>query len=118
MTTQDRALLRELEEAIPPLEEQLRAMKATRNRLKAAETIARNRRTRSPTAATLDALRRYNASPEGRARARANCLAHNDKKRLPWVKGTKQYRRYKALTRTGVWTREAAIAKVTAETRA
>lgn len=111
----DAALLRALEAEIPILEEKLRAMKVTRKSLKARQTIEGNRRPRSPTPAMLEALRRYNASPEGRARARAQCLANIEKKRLPFAKGTKQYRRYKALTRTGIWTRGEAIEKIRAE---
>src|SRR5689334_14803727 len=103
-TQADRALLRDLEEQIPLLEDKLRAMKVTRKRLKAAEAIKRNRRPADPVAAA-ERMRAFNASPEGRA-ARAKAVkASAAKKQLPFAKGTRQWNRYKALTRTGIWTR-------------
>lgn len=114
MTLSDRSLLQALEAEIPILEEKLHVLKATRKRLKSAETMRRNRKPGGGPAAT-EALRRYNASPEGKARHAALCRANNERKKLPFAKGTKAYRRYKALTRKGVWTRAEAIAKVHAE---
>ncbi len=64
---QDRALLLELEEAIPALEERLRAMKVTRKRLRASEQMRAQRRDRAFNAATEAGQRVWQASPEGRA---------------------------------------------------
>lgn len=111
MTAADRALLRQLAEEIPVLEERLRAMKITRRNLRASETMTAKRKDPAFNARVMAATARRNASPEGQARW---AKARNDGERLPWPKGTRERARYRSLLRKK-WTRELAIAKVRAE---
>lgn len=107
----DRQMLAALEEEIPALEEKLRAMRATRRRLKAAEAMRAKWRDKEFRQAAKAATARHNADPVERARFAA---VRNQNNPLPFPKGTPARLRYIAFRRKG-WTRDMAVGKVSAE---
>lgn len=113
---QDLALRRELEEAIPALEEKLRAMKVTRQRLLSAERMRKMRQDKAFNAVMLAAVHCRLERPEVREHfMRVRYTGRGGP--LPFAKGTPARKLYDKFRLSG-FSRELAIEKINAEATA